>query len=214
MAEKYLGLRFDPDAMIRLLGIQLYDTPLAMLRENVQNAYDAILERMQVEPSFKDGRIDIEIVDGHITISDNGIGMDEEGLQNNYWTAGHSGKNTQEAKNAGVVGHFGIGALANFGVCSRLEINTKQYGSSIRYLCIAERSKIDGKQFPLEEKEDSGGACGTKIRAILQPDQSISIEDAQNYLGRYVEFIRIPVFFNNVQYPQKSFSVLIIGQAL
>ena len=34
MAEKYLGLKFDADAMVHLLGVQLYDTPLAMLREN------------------------------------------------------------------------------------------------------------------------------------------------------------------------------------
>lgn len=207
MAEKYLGLKFDPDAMIRLLGVQLYDTPWAMLRENVQNAYDAILERMHAEPGFKEGRIDIEIVGDHITISDNGIGMDEDGLQKNYWTAGHSGKNTQEAKSAGVVGHFGIGALANFGVCSRLEINTMRYGTTTRYLCIAERNKLDGKQFPLEEQEDTGGAFGTKIGAILQSDKRISIEDAKAYLGRYVEFLPIPVFFNNVQYPQKSFEV-------
>ena len=72
--------------MIRILGVQLYDTPWAMLRENVQNAYDAILERMQIQPDFKDGRIDVEIVGDHITISDNGIGMDEDGLQKNYWT--------------------------------------------------------------------------------------------------------------------------------
>lgn len=207
MAEKYLGLKFDPDAMIRILGVQLYDTPWAMLRENVQNAYDAILERMQIQPDFKDGRIDVEIVGDHITISDNGIGMDEDGLQKNYWTAGHSGKNTQEARIAGVVGHFGIGALANFGVCSRIEINTMRYGISTRYLCIAERDKLDGKQFPLEEQEDLGCAYGTKIGAILQPDKKISIEDAQAYLGKYVQFLPIPVFFNNVQYPQKTFTV-------
>lgn len=63
MAEKYLGLKFDADAMVHLLGVQLYDTPLAMLRENVQNAYDAILERMDKEAAFKDGIVKIEVVD-------------------------------------------------------------------------------------------------------------------------------------------------------
>ena len=207
MAEKYLGLKFDPDAMIRLLGVQLYDTPWAMLRENVQNAYDAILERMHTEPGFKDGRIDVEIEGNRITISDNGIGMDEDGLQKNYWTAGHSGKNTQDAKSAGVVGHFGIGALANFGVCSRLEINTMRYGTTTRLFCIAERDKLDGKQFPLEEQEDLERAYGTRVSAILQPDKKISVEDARSYLGKYVEYLQIPVYFNSKQYPQKSFAV-------
>lgn len=42
---EYVSLKFDSNQMIRLLGVQLYDTPLAMLRENVQNSVDAIRER-------------------------------------------------------------------------------------------------------------------------------------------------------------------------
>ena len=45
---EYVSLKFDPNQMIHLLGVQLYDTPLAMLRENVQNAVDAIRERLSI----------------------------------------------------------------------------------------------------------------------------------------------------------------------
>lgn len=207
MAEKYLGLKFDADAMIHLLGVQLYDTPLAMLRENVQNAYDAILERMDKEATFKDGIIKIEVVGDHITIIDNGIGMDEQGLQENYWTAGHSGKNNPESRKAGVVGHFGIGALANFGVCSRLEVNTMRMGTNTRYLCVAEREKMSGTQFPLTIQDDNTGSYGTKISAILMPGITITEEQIEAYITKYVQFIPIPVTINGRAIKQKQLYV-------
>jgi len=207
MAEKYLGLKFDADAMIHLLGVQLYDTPLAMLRENVQNAYDAILERMDKDETFKDGIIKIEVVGDHITIVDNGIGMDEQGLQENYWTAGHSGKNNPESRKAGVVGHFGIGALANFGVCSRLEVNTMKMGTNTRFLCVAERDKMSGTQFPLTTQEDDTGSYGTKISAILMPGITITEEQAEAYITRYVQFVPIPVTINGRAIKQKQLLV-------
>ena len=207
MAEKYLGLKFDADAMVHLLGVQLYDTPLAMLRENVQNAYDAILERMDKEAAFKDGIVKIEVVGDHITIIDNGIGMDEQGLQENYWTAGHSGKNNPESRKAGVVGHFGIGALANFGVCSRLEVNTMRIGTNTRYLCVAERDKMSGTQFPLTIQEDNTGNYGTKISAILMPGITITEEQVEAYITKYVQFIPIPVTINGRTIKQKQLFV-------
>lgn len=195
--QRYMGLRFDPDAMIRLLGVQLYDTPLAMLRENVQNAYDAILERRAADPSFTDGAIHIEIDDRRISVIDNGIGMDDHNLQENYWTAGNSGKNTDSARQAGVVGHFGIGALANFGVCETLEVDTLKYGHQTRYHCLAERSKLDGQQIKLDEKPDTTGYCGTRVTVTLREGVAISPSQAENYLQPYVEHIRIPVWLND-----------------
>ena len=121
--EEYLSLKFDSNQMIRLLGVQLYDTPLAMLRENVQNAVDAIRMRMAKDKQFTP-RVDVTISINSVSIEDNGIGMSADTLRNNYWYAGNSGKNTPEAKEAGVIGHFGIGALANFGVCTELELST------------------------------------------------------------------------------------------
>ena len=205
--NKYLGLRFDPDAMIRLLGVQLYDTPLAMLRENVQNAYDAILERMQVDPGFNNGHIRIEINGRQVSVVDNGIGMDARNLQDNYWTAGHSGKNTEEAQKAGVVGHFGIGALANFGVCSRLEVDTLKVGHGIRYHCVAEKDKLDGQQIALQESPDESGNFGTKVTATLLDGISFTTEQAIEYLGIYVRYINIPVVVNDIAIQQDKIRI-------
>ncbi len=61
---EYVSLKFDSNQMIHLLGVQLYDTPLAMLRENVQNAVDAIRERKKMDTKLFYPMIKVTISDG------------------------------------------------------------------------------------------------------------------------------------------------------
>src|SRR5262245_56657050 len=107
--------------VLQLLTREIYDSPLAMLRENVQNAYDAIRQRFAASGTLTEGgRIEITVGGGKVAVTDNGTGMTEEVLRTNFWKPGSSGKHSEDARRAGVVGTFGIGAMANFGVCSRL----------------------------------------------------------------------------------------------
>lgn len=193
--EEYLSLKFDSNQMIRLLGVQLYDTPLAMLRENVQNAVDAIRMRLAKDSQLAP-RVDVTISINTVSIEDNGIGMSADTLRNNYWYAGNSGKNTQEAKDAGVIGHFGIGALANFGVCTELELTTKLYGSSVRCYSKAIKSKLNEQSIILEQSEDLSNNYGTKITATLAVPGSVTAENAIAYLHTFVRYLNIPVYVN------------------
>src|ERR1700733_5518604 len=116
--------------VLQILTREIYDSPLALLRENLQNAYDAVRMRFVKSGQLSDGgRIDVTIGDGQIAITDNGIGMDETVLRENFWKAGSSGKHSDVAREAGVVGTFGIGAMANFGVCTRLVVETRAENS-------------------------------------------------------------------------------------
>src|SRR6266436_2841927 len=101
-----IPFKVDIKRMLDLLAKQIYQSPLALLRENSQNAFDAVLQRRAKGQPFEDPRIDISIERNEIVVSDNGIGMTRSELDNNFWTAGASGKNTPEAKAAGVVGTF------------------------------------------------------------------------------------------------------------
>src|SRR4051794_27868802 len=126
MTDSVEKLRFQVEAqrVLEILSKQIYDSPYAMLRENVQNAYDAVLMRAVEDPGFTIGQaaIDVTVSPDAIVVSDNGVGMSEDILRNNFWRAGSSGKNTESARKAGVVGTFGIGAMANFGVCRSLRV--------------------------------------------------------------------------------------------
>src|SRR5437867_2832494 len=109
-----IGINFR--RVLETISAQIYDTPMAFLRENVQNAVDAL--RMQ-GAEFPDqpsaGSVSITISENTVTITDSGIGMRRDELQNLFWTMGASGKNTPLARQAGCVGHFGVGGFANFG---------------------------------------------------------------------------------------------------
>ena len=65
---EYVSLKFDSNQMIRLLGVQLYDTPLAMLRENVQNSVDAIRERKKLDSKACQPRINVTIANEMVMI--------------------------------------------------------------------------------------------------------------------------------------------------
>lgn len=73
--------------VIEVLATQIYQSPLALLRENTQNSYDAVLLRRQMDPTFVPA-IEIEITQTTIRVSDNGIGMTSQDLKNHYWQAG------------------------------------------------------------------------------------------------------------------------------
>lgn len=202
---KNIGLKFDSKAIIKLLGVQLYDTPMAMLRENVQNGFDAVKERQDKDKDYKDPYVRITITDGKVIVADNGKGMDLDNLEQNYWTAGKSGKNNEESRKAGVVGHFGIGALANFGVCSTLDVDTRRIGVNTRYRSHADREKLDGEQITINEVIDETDNYGTIVTATLDDENSFAVEDAKNYLRPFVQYVDIPVYLNDdliSQHPQ------------
>ena len=193
---KNISLKFDSQAIIRLLGVQLYDTPMAMLRENVQNGFDAVKERQKKDKDYQNPSVRITITDRQVIVADNGIGMDQENLEQNFWTAGKSGKNNAESREAGVVGHFGIGALANFGVCSSLDVDTHKVGCNMRYRSHAEREKLDGEQITVDETADESANYGTTITATLDSNHRFAVQEAKNYLRPFVQYVDIPIYLN------------------
>lgn len=184
--------------VLQILAREIYDSPLALLRENVQNAYDAVRMRFAQDGNLHEGgRIDITITNQELSITDNGIGMDEDVLRRNFWKAGASGKHSNEARRAGVVGTFGIGAMANFGVCRRLTVETSIDQSTEYLRSIAERDSLRiGEDCIALERIPRQRGSGTRITAVLDGQNAISPEQAQQYLLPYVAFLPVPVYLN------------------
>ena len=198
-----IAIKFEAKSMLNMLCQSLYDTLLVVLRENLQNAYDAVLMRRHEDASYVNPSISIDVKDGHIVVKDNGIGMSAEEVETNFWTAGKSGKNNDMAKAAGVVGTFGIGAFANFGVCTHLSLSTKKIYSNIRCLCNADREDLDNIE--MNSINDSDTEYGTIIDATMDPDRQISAQDALDYITQYVQYLKIPVFFNGKLISQNDY---------
>ncbi len=189
-----IAMKFEAKSMLNMLCQSLYDTLLVVLRENLQNAYDAVLMRLHEDASYHNPSISIDVKDGHIVVKDNGIGMSAEEVETNFWTAGKSGKNNEMAKAAGVVGTFGIGAFANFGVCTHLSLSTKKIFSNKRCLCSADREDLDNIE--MNSVDDFDSEYGTIIDASMDADKQISSQDALDYITQYVQYLNIPVYFN------------------
>jgi molecular chaperone HtpG len=188
----------ETSRVLQILTSEIYDSPLALLRENVQNAYDAVRMRFAASGPLTDGgRIDVTVGNGTICITDNGVGMEENVLRQNFWKAGSSGKTSEDARRAGVVGTFGIGAMANFGVCTKLVVETRAKAGAEVLRTTAELAllKIAEECISLEHLQIDR-PTGTTVTAHLMPDRPISIEQAKQYLLPYVGTLQVPVFLN------------------
>ena len=195
--------------VIDVLSKEIYDSPYALLRENIQNAYDAILMRNQYSNGEWDhklnGIIKVSIDHEKIVISDNGIGMSEVVLKENYWKAGSSGKRTELATKSGVVGTFGIGAMANFGVCTKLKVETESIETKERIISEVERENLSLSDECIRiDKVSSTGDYGTTVTTTLDAKAKLTVEQAQSYLIPFVQYLPIIVELNGTNISQKS----------
>jgi molecular chaperone HtpG len=183
--------------MIELLAKQIYPTPFALLRENVQNSFDAILQRLYAGQKFEP-KIEVIIETKMVRVSDNGKGMTRDELRGHFWRAGSSSKNTKEARAAGVVGTFGIGAMANFGIAEELSVETESAFNKERTFCSANRSTLSVTEDCIIRRTlDPTGSAGTIITAIIQDGKSINVKEAEHYISEFVKFLPIDVSVNS-----------------
>ena len=204
-----IPFQIETQRVVQLLAKQIYQSPLALLRENTQNAFDAIRERMYASSDFSPC-IDITLTPTRITITDNGIGMTPEDLQRHYWTAGSSSKNNETARAAGVVGTFGIGAMANFGIAERLTVETESARSGDRTVCRADRARLDLRNDCIERDFVSPtGRPGTTITADISADEQIDVQTARDYIAEFVPLVDLPVRVNGEIVSQRSVEDLV-----
>lgn len=188
----------ETQRVLEILSREIYDSPLALLRENVQNAYDAVLMRSTRDNiNLETARIDITLQDSLLSIKDNGIGMIEEVLRNNFWKAGSSGKRTELASKAGVIGTFGIGAMANFGIATKLELTTRSRDSveTLRSIALRDTLSIAEECISLERIQDEREE-GTEIVVTLEPQAQLTEQQAKQYLKGYIQYVPINIFLN------------------
>ena len=206
-----IGIEFD--SVLRAISKQIYETPHAFLRENVQNAIDAV--RIQALRDGKDAgdsvyAIDVRVDERHVSVRDNGNGMSRAALQKFFWTIGSSGKRGEEAKEAGCVGMFGIGGFANFGVCERLVVTSRDSGSptGTATSLSAEEIRNAGTTIPKVSMVDSSEADprGTLVVGHLQNPPNAG--ELKAYLRDFTRFVPIDIRFNEERISRARFESL------
>ena len=174
------------DAIDKLCFIALTDDKLGMTRSDF---------KIEIKPD-KDART--------LTVSDNGIGMDKDDLENNLGTIASSGsykfkqEQLAQSENAqddiDIIGQFGVGFYSAFMVAKEITVITKKYGSDVAYRWSS--SGADG--YEIEECEKD--APGTEIIITLKDntddenyDEFLEQYRIQSLVKRYSDYIRYPI---------------------
>jgi molecular chaperone HtpG len=146
----------DVSRVLRLVVNSLYSNKEIFLRELVSNASDALdklrfdsLSHPELLPEGTDFRIRI-VADPEkktLTISDNGIGMDEAALEKNLGTIAHSGtreflEKLEQAKDKSqdiqLIGQFGVGFYSGFLVAQKVEVISRAAGTDQAFRWISD----------------------------------------------------------------------------
>ncbi|MDD1963754.1 ATP-binding protein [Pseudomonas putida] len=210
MKTSSIAFQVETNRVLEIISDQIYDSPYAMVRENIQNSYDAILMRGKLEGKpLSDYKIEV-IQDGRIIrIIDDGIGMSEAVLKENFWKAGSSGKNSDAARAAGVIGTFGIGAMANFGVCSKLSVITRGADEPHGFRTVANKSELRiGEDCITFDILDEDIPVGTNLTADIEDGIEINTTELKKYVLQFVQFLPVPVYINNELISQHSLTTI------
>lgn len=211
-AKGRFPLSVDRRSMIEMLKDNLYENPLTFLRENVQNAVDAVRMRTHKEggpPEESRPLIEITVENNTVSVRDRGIGMSLDDLKKHYWVVGASGKRTKEAREAGCIGKFGIGGFANFGPCARLEVTSQALGSSVgtKAWLLASELEKESRDLPDVNFATSDGAApnGTIVTGELRDTPNTpSVKDLRDYICGFVQHVPFPISFNQEIIPRKK----------
>lgn len=188
----------------------IYTNKEIFIRELISNASDAIdklyfksLTDNSVSLSRNDFkiRIDIDKENRTLTISDNGIGMTADELEQNLGTIAKSGslnfkeENAQDenAQDISVIGQFGVGFYSSFMVSDRVEVVSKAFGEE-----KANRWQSSGADGYTMEECDKENA-GTVITLHIKEDTEN--EDYSQYLEQYRISELVKKYSDYIRYP-------------
>ncbi|WP_312322796.1 molecular chaperone HtpG, partial [Soonwooa sp.] len=183
----------------------LYSDHEIFLRELISNATDATTKLKHLinigEAKVEYGNPMIEVkIDKEaktISIKDQGLGMTADEVEKYINQVAFSGaeefleKYKDSAKDAGIIGHFGLGFYSAFMVADKVEIFTKSYKDepAVHWIC-------DGSpEFTLEETDKSDR--GTEILLHIAEDSTEFLDDfkIRELLLKYNRFNQIPIKF-------------------
>ncbi len=198
--------------LLEMMINSIYTHKEIFLRELISNASDAMdklyfksmSENLGLTRSDMAITIEADKDARKLTITDNGIGMDKDELENNLGTIAKSGSLAfkQENENAeskpedvNIIGQFGVGFYSAFMVAKRVTVISKAYGSDKAYMWSSEG--VEG--YTIEEAQKDG--CGTQI--ILEIKDNADEENYDEFLTPYKIKQLVKKYSDYIRYPIK-----------
>ena len=200
----------ESQRLMDLMINSIYTHKEIFLREIISNASDAIDKlayRALTDDKVGLNRDDFKIVvvpdkqARTLTVSDNGIGMTQEEMENNLGTIAKSGslqfkKETEDADDAelDIIGQFGVGFYSAFMVADKVTVISKAYGADTAWKWESEG--VDGYTIEPCEKETVGTDVIMTIKANADEenyDEYLTPYALSNLIKKYSDYIRYPI---------------------
>src|SRR5690625_3676895 len=194
--------------LLDLMIHSIYSKKEVFLRELISNASDAIDKiyyKTLTDDSLTFNRDDYYIKvsankeDKTLTITDTGIGMTKEELEENLGTIAKSGSlafktETEMEEDFDIIGQFGVGFYAAFMVADTVTVVSKAFDQDEAYKWESEGA--DGYTIQRAEKETVGTEITLKIKEDTEEEKySDFLEEfrLQEIIKKYSDFIRYPI---------------------
>jgi molecular chaperone HtpG len=220
-AKETLGFQAEVKQLLNLMIHSLYSNKEIFLRELISNAADAAdklrFEALSNNALYEsDGELKIRIaVDKKartLTVSDNGVGMSRDEVVQNIGTIAKSGTREffqsltgEQAKDAKLIGQFGVGFYSAFIVADRVTLLTRRAGlaadQAVRWDCDMAKEAGAYTIAPAEK-----AARGTDVILHLREGEDELLEDwrLKGIVRKYSDHIGVPVVMNDETVNQAS----------
>lgn len=205
--KETLGFQAEVQQLLRLVAHSLYSHKEVFLRELISNASDAC-DKLRFEaltdsalyendPELKI-RVSFDKDARTITVADNGIGMDRQEVIDNIGTIARSGTRQfmqkltgDQAKDANLIGQFGVGFYSSFIVADKVVLFTRRAGMSAEH-GVRWESNGEG-EYTLETVDKP--TRGTEVILYLREDEAELLNEWQlrSIITKYSDHITLPV---------------------
>lgn len=210
MAKK--EFKSESKRLLDLMINSIYTHKEIFLRELISNASDAIdklcfiaLTDDKLNMSRDDFKIFIkpDKENRTLTITDNGIGMDKDDLENNLGTIASSGsykfkqEMSEKQDDIDIIGQFGVGFYSAFMVAKKITVVTKKYGCDTAYKW--ESDGADGYEITETERDEIGTTIVLKIKDNTEEenyDEFLEQYRIQGLIKKYSDYIRYPIMMD------------------
>ena len=198
----------ESQRLLELMINSIYTNQEIFLRELISNASDAIdklayqaLTDQSVGLSRSDFAITLKTDEKYrlLTVSDNGIGMTQEEMEENLGTIAKSGslafkKALDKDADVDIIGQFGVGFYAAFMVAEAVTVVSKKFGASQAFMW--QSSGADGYTITPCERDCAGTDVILKLKADTEDEnysRYLKSYELRSLVKKYSDYIRYPI---------------------
>ncbi len=216
--KETLGFQAEVKQLLDLMIHSLYSNKEIFMRELISNASDACdklrfeaLTRKELYETAPDLeiRVSFDKAARTITIADNGIGMSREEVIANIGTIAKSGTREfftqltgEQAKDANLIGQFGVGFYSSFIVADKVTLITRRAG-----LAPAEGVRWEsdgGGEFTIEPVEKPGRGTQVTLHLREGEDDLLSGTRLRAILRKYSDHIALPIVMKKEEWQKEE----------